>query len=198
MTLLSPDAGPILSPPVPLSGSLDGGVGTTERGRGHEKAWGGGPGIPSQSSAFALRPREPEITSCKHLRQKTPNPLSLPSALAVGTRAQPPGGGPPTHRWREVARKARFHPRPPARSPDTGRLQGKARVRAAVDSLGDLIPLRAGRATVVGQPPLSITPRAPKPPRECGDAGALAGHSRGAKCWLPFPEAWATGHGRAI
>eukprot|EP00069_Balaena_mysticetus_P016495 bmy_09753T0 len=48
--------------------------------------------VPFQSSAFALRPREPERTSCKHLREKTPNPLSFPSALAVGTRAQPPGG----------------------------------------------------------------------------------------------------------
>ena len=115
-----------------------------------------------------------------------------------------PQASPLTHRWQEVARNTQLHPRPPARSPDTGRLRGE----------GGSGPPRAGRAAVrAGQPsPPDAAFQGPRagrllgcrrcgksgdrgtrPPAECCRGGA-SGEAGG---WPSVPAAEAHGPGEA-
>lgn len=81
-----------------------------------------------------------------------------------------PQASPLTHRWQEVARNTQLRPRPPARSPDTGRLWGAgggAEGRAGQGPQGPAEP-RSGR----GSPPLRMQPS--RGPRQGGCRGAGA------------------------
>lgn len=111
------------------------------------------------------------VVSTWERKPRTPAELPLrprPSVLEHGPEAEPL-----THHWQEVAGTARPHPRPPARSPGTGRLQQETRVRG-LDSRAQL-----SRGPAPSQPP--HTPGHQGMP----DTGALAGCSTGVGCWLP-------------